>query len=58
MGLMRGSSPTQEPRVLLPDLNPLIHNLEKGKMRRGPARAHEKSPSIAKQKAVECYDTQ
>jgi hypothetical protein len=36
------------------DSNPLIHGLEKGKMRGGSAREHEKSPSIVKQKAVEC----
>jgi hypothetical protein len=34
----------QEPHVLLPDLSPLICGLEKGKMRGGVARAHEKSP--------------
>jgi hypothetical protein len=26
-------------------------------MRRGPTKAHEKSPSIMKQKATKCYDT-
>jgi hypothetical protein len=43
--------------VLLPDLSPLICGLEKGKMRGGVARAHEKLPSVVKQKATECYDT-
>jgi hypothetical protein len=47
----------QEPRVLLPDLSPPIRGLKKGKMRGGAARAHEKSPSFAKQKAIECFDT-
>jgi hypothetical protein len=43
--------------MLLPDSSPLIHGLEKGKMHGGVARAHEKSPSVVKQKVVECYDT-
>jgi hypothetical protein len=43
--------------MLLPDLSPLIRGLEKGKMLGRSARAHEKSPSIVKQKATECYDT-
>jgi hypothetical protein len=43
--------------MLLPDLSPLIHGFEKGKMFGGVARAHEKSPSITKQKVAECYDT-
>jgi hypothetical protein len=47
----------QEPHVLLPDLSPPIRGLEKGKMRGGVATAHEKSPSVVKQKATECYDT-
>jgi hypothetical protein len=47
----------EEPRVLLPDSSPLIRRLKKGKMRRGPAKAHEKTPSIVKQKAAKCYDT-
>jgi hypothetical protein len=38
--------------VLLPDLSPLIHGLEKGKIRGGAARALEKLPSIMKQKAT------
>jgi hypothetical protein len=49
--------PHQEPHVLLPDLSPPIHRIEKGKMRGGVARAHDKSPSVVKQKAAECYDT-
>jgi hypothetical protein len=48
----------QEPRMLLPDSSPPIRGLEKGKMCGGSARAHEKSPSIMKQKAAKCYDTQ
>jgi hypothetical protein len=47
----------QEPHVLLLDSSPLIRGLEKGKMHGGVARAHEKSPSVVKQKVVECYDT-
>jgi hypothetical protein len=43
--------------MLLLDSSPLIHGLEKGKMRGGSAKAHEKSPSIVEQKATECYDT-
>jgi hypothetical protein len=43
--------------MLLPDLSTPIRGLEKGKMRGGVARAHEKSPSVVKQKATECYDT-
>jgi hypothetical protein len=39
------------------DSSPPIRGLEKGKMHGGVARAHEKSPSAAKQKAAECYDT-
>jgi hypothetical protein len=42
---------------MLPDLSPLIRGLGKGKMHGGATRAHEKSPSIVKQKAAECYDT-
>jgi hypothetical protein len=49
--------PPQEPRVLLLDLSPPIHMLEKGKMCGGAATALEKSPLVAKQKVVECYDT-
>jgi hypothetical protein len=49
--------PPHEPRMLHPDLSPLICRLKKGKMHGGAARAHEKSPSITKQKPVECYDT-
>jgi hypothetical protein len=44
--------------MLLPDLSPPIHGLEKGMMRGGVAREHEKSPSVVKQKVTECYDTQ
>jgi hypothetical protein len=47
----------QEPHVLLPDTSPLIRELEKGKMHGGATRAHEKSPSVMKQKATQCYDT-
>jgi hypothetical protein len=47
----------QEPRVLLPDSCQPICGLEKGMMRGGVARAHEKSPSVAKQKTAGCYDT-
>jgi hypothetical protein len=47
----------QEPRFLQSDLSPLICRLEKGKMHGGAARAHEKSPSVMKQKHAECYDT-
>jgi hypothetical protein len=43
--------------VLLPDLSPLIHGLEKGMMHGGVARAHERSPLVMTQKATECYDT-
>jgi hypothetical protein len=43
--------------MLLLDLSPLIHGLEKGKMCGGVARAPEKSPSVVKQKDAECYDT-
>jgi hypothetical protein len=43
--------------VLLPDSSPPIHELKKGKMHGGVARAHEKSPSVVKQKATKCYDT-
>jgi hypothetical protein len=46
----------QEPHVLLPDLSPLICGFEKGKMLGGVGRAHEKSPSVVKQKATECYE--
>jgi hypothetical protein len=38
--------------VLLPELSPPIRGLEKGKMSRGPARAHEKLCSIMKQKVT------
>jgi hypothetical protein len=41
--------------MLLLDLSPLIHGLEKGKMHGDSARTHEKLPSIVKQKATECY---
>jgi hypothetical protein len=47
----------QEPLVLLLDSSPSIPELKKGKMHRGPAKAHEKSPLIMKQKVAECYDT-
>jgi hypothetical protein len=50
--------PPHEPHVMLPDSSPLIHGLEKGNMCGGAARAHEKSPSVMKQKVAECYDTQ
>jgi hypothetical protein len=46
----------QEPRMLLPDSSPLIRGLKKSKMHGRAARAHEKSPSVMKQKAAECYD--
>jgi hypothetical protein len=48
--------PPQEPRMLLPDSTPPICGLEKDKMCGGSTRAHEKSPTITKQKVVECYD--
>jgi hypothetical protein len=35
----------------------MIHGLEKGKMRGGVAREHEKPHLVEKQKVVECYDT-
>jgi hypothetical protein len=38
-------------------INMKVSGLKKGKMHGGVARAHEKSPSLAKQKAGECYDT-
>jgi hypothetical protein len=38
--------------MMLPDSSPPIHGLKKGKMCRGPPKAHEKSPSIVKQKAT------
>jgi hypothetical protein len=47
----------QQPHVLLPNSSPPIHGLEKGKMRRGLARPHEKSPSITNQKVAEGHDT-
>jgi hypothetical protein len=47
----------QEPHVLLLDSSPPICELEKGKMCEGVARAHEKLPSVTKQKATECYMT-
>jgi hypothetical protein len=40
-----------------PDSSPPIHGLEKGKVRQGAAKTHEKSPSVTKQKSMECYDT-
>jgi hypothetical protein len=43
--------------LLLPDSSPPIRGLEKGKMHGGLSKAHEKSPSVAKQKVEECYDT-
>jgi hypothetical protein len=49
--------PPLEPHVLLSDSSPLIHVLEKSKMRGGVARAYEKSVDLVKQKAAECYDT-
>jgi hypothetical protein len=49
---MKVHLPPQEPHVLLPYSSPPIHGLEKGKTHRGFARAHEKSPSITKQKAT------
>jgi hypothetical protein len=52
--VMRSSSITQEPHVLLIDLGLPIRRLEKGKMHGGAARANEMSPSVVKQKAVEC----
>jgi hypothetical protein len=38
--------------VLLLDLSPLIHRLEKGKMHGGAARAHENLPSFVPQNAM------
>jgi hypothetical protein len=46
----------QEPRMLLPDSSPPIRRLKKGKMRGGVPGAYEKSPSVAKQKAADCYN--
>jgi hypothetical protein len=45
---MKVDLPPQEPRMLLPDSSPPIRGLEKGKMRGGVAKAHEKSPSVVK----------
>jgi hypothetical protein len=45
----------QEPCMMLPDLNPLIPRLKEGKMHGGNTRAHEESPSTAKQRNQEGF---